>query len=242
MKVREAARPVHAPEKLQTADRRSLPFRVVGALLLAALVAAAWRWTPLRGLLDLDRLAAWIEPHRGAWYALPIVMLAFVLLGFLMVPVAIPILAAGLAFGPWRGSLYALVGALTTASLGFAIGRWIDPERVERLAGPKAPRWRRMLQGNGALAVFLIRKAPLPSAVVSVALGAFGASYRDFLLGSMLGLVPLILALDAFEGSLARALKDPTPGNVAVTALFLAVPLILAVAVNRALKRSRMDA
>jgi uncharacterized membrane protein YdjX (TVP38/TMEM64 family) len=182
-----------------------------------------------------------MEPHRRAWYGLPIVILVFVVLACLMVPVTIPILATGLALGPWLGSLYALIGAVTSASLAYAVGRKVGPERVERVAGPKIRGLSDKISGNGPLGVFLVRKTPLPNTLVNVAIGAAGARFRDFLLGSLLGLVPLILALDAFEGSLMQVFKKATPGNVAVAALFLVVPLFLAFRINRALKRSRMS-
>jgi uncharacterized membrane protein YdjX (TVP38/TMEM64 family) len=242
-KFEEVARPPPVQEQpVGPVDRRKFWFRIVGVLVLAVLVAVAWRWLPLRQLLDLDRMAAWMEPHRRAWYGLPIVILFFAVLGFLMVPVVIPVLATGLAFGPWLGSLYSLIGALTSATLAYALGRRIGPERMARLAGPKIGRISEKVKGHGPLAVFLLRKTPLPGTIVNVAIGAFGARFGDFLLGVILGVVPLVLALDAFEGNLTRVLEHATPGNVAVTVLFLVVPLFVAFRINRALKRSRMDA
>jgi uncharacterized membrane protein YdjX (TVP38/TMEM64 family) len=240
-KFEEVARPVPVQEQVGPVDRRKFLFRIVGVVVLAALVAVAWQWLPLRRLLDLDRMAAWMEPHRCAWYGLPIVIVVFAVLGFLMVPVVIPILATGLAFGPWLGSLYALIGALTSATFAYALGRKIGPERMVRLAGPKIARISEKLKGHGPLAVFLLRKTPLPGTIVNVAIGAFGARFSDFLLGAILGLVPLVLALDAFEGNLTRVLEHATPGNVAVTLLFLVVPLLVAFRINRALKRTRID-
>ena len=238
-KIQEAPLPVPDQKAVEFPERRALLPRVLGILLLAVLVAVAWRWTPLRSLLDLDRMASWMEPHRRAWYGLPVVMLVFVVLACLMVPVAVPILATGLAIGPWLGSLYALIGALSSASLAYAVGRRVGPERMERVAGSKIRRICDKMRGNGALAVFLVRKTPLPSTIVNVAIGASGARFRDFVLGSLLGLVPLILALDAFEGNLSLVLEKATPGNVAVAAMFLVIPLFLAYRINQTLKRSK---
>jgi len=241
-KVQEAPRPVRDQKPVEFSGRRRLVLRAIGVLLLAALVAAAWHWTPLRSLLDLDRMARWMEPLRGAWYGLPIVMLVFVVLSCLMVPLMIPILATGLAVGPWLGLLYALIGGLTSSTLAYAVGRGIGPQRIERVGGAKIRGLAARIGGNGPLALYLVRKTPLPSVILDVAIGASGARYRDFFLASMLKLVPLILALDAFEGSLGRVLEKPTPGNVAVALLFLVLPLVLVVILNRTLKRSKMGA
>jgi uncharacterized membrane protein YdjX (TVP38/TMEM64 family) len=239
--VSEARRLAQAQEPVYAPDRRSLVIRIAAVLLVALLLAAAWRWTSLRELLDLDRMAAWMEPHRWAWYSLPLVLLLFTLLKFLMVPMVVPILATGLAFGPWLGSIYALIGALGSASLGYGVGSIIGPQRLERVAGPRFRRLSEKVKGSGPLAVFLILKTPLPSVIINIALGASGVRYRDFLLGSLLGLLPLVLALDAFEGSLMRVLEQPTPGNVVVATLFLLIPLTLALRINRALKKSRIE-
>ena len=60
---------------------------------------------------------------RHAWYALPMVMLAFVVLA--VVPVMLLIAATGIAFGPVLGPIYAMAGCLASGSVGFAIGRWM---------------------------------------------------------------------------------------------------------------------
>jgi hypothetical protein len=53
--------------------------RVTALLTFCALLVVAWRWIPVTAL-NPDESPAWTEPHRHAWYALPIVMLAFIAL------------------------------------------------------------------------------------------------------------------------------------------------------------------
>ena len=220
-------------------DRKSTWLRIVGVLLFFGLLAAAWQWTPLKGLLDLQRIAEWVEPHRTAWYAPPAVVAAFVLLGLLMVPVLLLITATGIAFGPWLGSLYALAGALTSASVGFAFGRLAGQRRIERVGGRKIGDISRKIERNGTLAVYVIRKIPLPFLFSNLVIGASRVRFRDFLLGSVLGLGPIVIALAGFGYHLTRSLNDPTPAKIAVAVAFLAVPLTIAYLLNRVLRRSR---
>ena len=220
-------------------DRKSTWIRVVGVLLFFALLAAAWQWTPLKALLDLQRVADWVEPHRTAWYAPPAVVAAFVLLGILMVPVLLLITATGIAFGPWLGSLYALVGALTSASVGFAFGRLAGQRRIERVGGRKLGDISRKIERNGTLAVYVIRKIPMPFLFSNLVIGASRVRFRDFLLGSILGLGPIVIALAGFGYHLTRTLEDPTPAKIAIAVSFLAVPLTIAWILNRVLRRSR---
>ena len=86
-RVPEASFPSSVQEPLARPARKSLLLRILAALFLAALLAAAWKWTPLRNVLDLERLAATLQPYRRAWYSLPLVILFFVVLQFLMVPI-----------------------------------------------------------------------------------------------------------------------------------------------------------
>jgi uncharacterized membrane protein YdjX (TVP38/TMEM64 family) len=205
------------------------------------LLAAAWQWTPVRDLLDLQRLSAWLEPYRHAWYALPLIVAAYVIGGLLMISVLLLILATGLAFGPWLGSLYALAGCFASAAVGFAIGRRAGIRRVEKLAGSRVQRIQRNLKRNGTLAVFVIRKVPAPYMLANIVMGASTIPFRDYLLGTLLGMGPMIIALAGFGYQLTQAFDDPSPRTIAIAAAFLLVPLALAWGLNRVLKR-RMEA
>jgi uncharacterized membrane protein YdjX (TVP38/TMEM64 family) len=191
----------------------------------------------LAWLPDLNDVAAWLEPFRHAWYALPLVMLAFVILA--VVPVVLLITATGLAFGPILGPIYAMAGCLTSASVGFAVGRWMGRRRVERLGGKRVAQISRALQRNGTLAVFLVRKVPAPFTLSNIVVGASSVAYRDFILGTVLGMGAFVVALAGFGYHLTQALRDPSPQALLGAALFVGVPLTLAWFINRALRPTR---
>ena len=70
---------------------------------------------------DPQAVTTWFASIRHAWYALPLVAVAFVLLGALLVPVILLIAATGLAFGPWLGPVYALAGSIASGSVGLRV-------------------------------------------------------------------------------------------------------------------------
>ena len=210
--------------------------RLAAMALICALCVAAWNWSPLAGMTP-DELSAWAEPHRHAWYALPIVMLAFIALG--LFPVLLLITATGIAFGPVLGPIYAMAGCLASASTGFAIGRGLGMRRVERLGGDRIAGVTRALHRNGTLAVFFVRKVPAPFTLVNIVIGASSVRYVDFLLGTLLGMGVLVVALAGFGYQLIQALRDPSPATLAGAALFVGVPLTLAWFINRTLRRAR---
>ncbi len=208
--------------------------RASAVLATTGLLVAAWKWLPA---LEPRDLSAWLAPHRHAWYALPMVMLLFVALA--MVPVVLLIAATGLAFGPVLGPLYAMAGCLASASAGFAIGRWMGQRRVTQLGGERVARIGRKLKRNGTLAVFLVRKVPAPFTLANIVIGASSVAYRDFIIGTLLGMGAFVVALAGFGYQLTRVLQNPSPETWIGAGLFVAVPLTLAWLVNRTLKRTR---
>lgn len=208
--------------------------RTSAVLVVIGLLIAAWKWLPT---LDLRELSQWLEPHRHAWYALPLVMAVFIALA--MVPVVLLIAATGLAFGPILGPIYAMAGCLASGSVGFAIGRSMGRRRVEQLGGARIARISRTLQRNGTLAVFLVRKIPAPFTLSNIVVGASSVSYRDFILGTILGMGAFVVALAGFGFQLVQLLRDPSPTTWLAAGLFIAVPLTLAWTLNRFLQRTR---
>ena len=156
--------------------------------------------------LDLHEVAAWLAPHRHAWYALPIVMLAFVALA--LVPVMLLIAATGIAFGPVLGPAVR-DGRMPGERVDWLRARPLaGPKRVEQLGGERVTRVTRGLKRNGTLAVFLVRKVPAPFALVNVVIGASAVGYREFIIGTVLGMGAIVVALAGFGYQLPMALAS----------------------------------
>ena len=209
--------------------------RVAALLAAGGLVLAAWYLTPV-STLDPQQISAWLAPHRTAWYGLPVVVVAFVTLGLIMVPVLLLIAATGIAFGPLLGPIYAMAGCLASATIGFAIGRWMGLRRVEHIGGDRISRVTRALKRNGTLAVFLARKVPVPFTLTNIVVGASTVHFRDFIVGTVLGMGAFVIALSGFGYQLTQVWQKPSPTALAGAALFIAVPLVLALVINRALR------
>jgi phospholipase D1/2 len=203
---------------------------------LGGLALIGWSVVPEAGSTSLRDFSEWFAPHRRAWYALPIVALAFVLLGLAMVPVLLLIAITGVAFGPFLGPLYAMAGSLASASIGFAIGRWTGLGRIERVGGTRVTRILRSLERNGTLAVFLLRKIPAPFLIANIVAGASRVSYRDFVVGTLLGMSAGVVALAGFGYQLTNVWRSPSPATIMTALAVVAIPLTLAWFINRALR------
>jgi phospholipase D1/2 len=190
--------------------RIALGLAAVGALL------ALWRWSPLAEMASVERLASAAAPLReSAWG--PVAALAvFTVAGMLMVPVTALIVATGLVFGGAVGFATALVGSLTTAAGGYAAGALLWRDAVRRLMGKRANELSRKLAARGVLAMTALRIVPVaPFTVVNVAAGASHIRWRDYLLGTLLGMAPGVLGLTLIADRVAAVVREPHFSDVA---------------------------
>ncbi len=210
------------------------------ALILALLaLAAAWRWTPLNEWLSPDQMRAWLSLFDSPLTRGLVAVGAFFVASVLMVPLTLLAVLGGMAFGGFDGFAYVLASALGSAALVFTIGRSLSQDAVNRLSGRRLARISRRLTDRGVLAVAVLRLIPVaPFTVFNLVAGASQLKFRQFLLGSVLGLTPGIGALTLFSDSLWSALRDPSWKSILAVSAFAAV-IIVAVIVMRRWLRSR---
>ena len=211
-------------EREQTILRKAL---VRLALIIVTLLGLAvlWRWGPLSDFADVGALDAWSQALRSDWMASLAMIAAFVVGGLLMFPVLILIGATGLIFGPFVGMLIAGVGALLSAIVGYGLGVIVGRKTLERMSGGRLHRLSWQLARRGLLSMSLIRLLPLaPFTLINLAAGASHIKFRDFVLGTMLGMAPGMAAIVLFSGQLGEVLRSPDLYNVgALTALLLII-------------------
>lgn len=214
---------------------RRLPGAVkAGAVVLVLLgILLAWRYGPLAAYADIERVREILGGLGGVWTPLAVTGL-YVAAGLVGFPVTVLIAATAMVFGGWLGLLYAALGTLVSATVGFAIGARLGHKPLVGLLGPRVNTIRREIVRRGVLAVATIRLLPIaPFAVINLMAGAGGVRFVDFIGGTALGLAPGIVAMSAFGDQLLAVVKDPTPGRIAVAAALLAAWIAIAFALQR---------
>jgi phospholipase D1/2 len=211
--------------------------RLLGVLLALLALAAAWRWTGLRAWTDPDRLAEAIQPYRTSWVALPITLIVFVLLELVLFPVLVLVFACGVVFGPWLGTLYALLGSIASAIPPFLLGKRLGRERVERWGGATVRKISGILERRGMLAVFLVRKVPAPYTLVNLVCGASPVSLRDFVVGTLLGMGTGVAVLTVLGGQLIELARHPDAENVTLAVTLFVAPIAVVIALQYWLAR-----
>lgn len=202
-----------------------LPFRAFLRFCIVALAVAVlallWRYTPLSEMTDLDRLqdafrAMAAEP-LGPLY----VCAVFVVGGMVFFPVTLMILVTAAIFGPVLGFVYGLGGTLLSALIAYAGGRTISEGTLAALLGPRLDRIRTRVAHNGLSAVVAARIVPVaPFTLVNLVAGATRVSLWDFLVGTVLGMAPGMLALAIFGHQAMETMSNPSWRDGALLVLF----------------------
>jgi len=210
-------------EKSTSRKRYLIKVVVILAVLLG--MAAAWRWTPLSDWINVKQLAAWVRAIEGNTLSGLAVVGAYVLGGFVMAPVTLLVGATAMIFGPLKASIYALAGCISSAVATYAIGAYLGKGLIRKMAGKKINRLGKILARQGLLTVAIVRNLPVaPFTIVNLIAGASRIRFRDYLIGTAIGMAPGVLAISIFADRLILAVKDPEWENIAI-AIGLAVVL-----------------
>ena len=133
---------------------------------------------------------------------------------FVLFPRPLLTLFAVVAFGPWLGFAYSAVGILLAALATYYAGRVLRRDTVVRLAGKKADKASKVLRRHGVLSIFAANMVPVPPFVVqNMIAGAVRIPLWDYTLGSVLGMLPGLLAATVFGNQIVRWLEDPAGMN-----------------------------
>jgi uncharacterized membrane protein YdjX (TVP38/TMEM64 family) len=225
--------------------RSSVRARLAGVALVVLLLAAAaiaWRYTPLQDWLAPGRLIELGTSLRDERMAPLFAILAFVAAGLILFPVSVLVGITAIVFGPLLGTVYALIGATVSGAMTFAIGRHLSKDTVRALAGRRLNDLSRRLGERGLLAIIFARVVPVgPFSIVNIVAGASHIRWRDFILGTVIGLIPGVTIASIFVDRLAAAIREPGAATFALLALVGAALVALVGWIARKL-RARAEA
>jgi uncharacterized membrane protein YdjX (TVP38/TMEM64 family) len=122
-----------------------------------------------------------------------------------------------MTFGAWPGFAYALLGAIASALVTYMIGAWYGQDALRRLLGPRLDRVLTVIARQGVLAVALIRLVPIaPFTVVNLIAGASAIKLPDYLIGTVIGMLPGLIVISVLGGRIMELLTNPSATEVAL--------------------------
>jgi uncharacterized membrane protein YdjX (TVP38/TMEM64 family) len=202
---------------------RSPAWGKIAMFALACLtLTAIWKYTPLATFLDGNHITGWARRAGDEWWVPILTVLAYTPVAFTLFPRPLLTLFAVIAFGPFMGFIYAMLGIELSAWVSFVLGKKMDRNTVRRIAGTKLNGILQVLRRRGLLAMTALRLVPIaPFLVEGVVAGAARVKLSDFMIGTGLGMLPGTLTSTVFGDQLQVWLEDPSRINYWLIALVL---------------------
>lgn len=138
----------------------------------------------------------------GIWA--PIVYIIFYTLRvFILFPASLFSIAGGLAFGPLLGTVYTLIGATGCAVIEFFFARFVGRKRVAQLIHGRIAKIDHGIERHGFATVLWIRLIPnVAYDIQNVSLGLTNVRLRDYVLATVIGMIPGAFAISTLGDSL----------------------------------------
>jgi len=184
---------------------------VLGGLMFWASQSIEW--------LSSDSINAFLEKSRGTYFALPTVLLVYVIGGILFFPVTVLSLAVAAIFGPIWGPIYGIMGALLSSAILFGIGKVSGNAGLRKIGGPKVAAVDEKLKRSGIVGVAAIRMLPVaPFSLVNLVAGISSIGIIQFLIGTFLGMFPPMIAKGLVGDSIAQIWQNPSVETISYLA------------------------
>ncbi len=158
---------------------------IMGGAIVAARALGLFRFT------DMATLAGEIRGLQQRPYMAPLFVVVYAVATALALPGSVLTIAGGAIFGFGLGTLLNWLGASIGAVIAYFMARSLGLDAVRRLLGRRADTLERLAGDHGFATVLRLRLIPIiPFNVLNFASGLAGVRARDYVLGTLIGLVP----------------------------------------------------
>jgi uncharacterized membrane protein YdjX (TVP38/TMEM64 family) len=165
-------------------------------LLAAALFLGLYGIGTWTGLLDdLDTTAVRQMVVEAGVLGILVYVVIFALGELVHVPGIVFVGAGTLAYGPWGGFGMGLLGAIVSVSVSFFVVRFVGGNALARVERPFMRRMLAKLDSQPIRTVAILRLVFWLAPPLNYALAMTNVRYRDYLAGSIIGLVVPVLAM-----------------------------------------------
>ena len=149
-------------------------------------------------------------------------------LGVLFLPATPFTIAGAVIFGKFHGMLYNLAADSLGASISFYLGRYFLHGVARGFLETRMPWLDRKATEEGFSVIFYLRIFWFPFIVLNYAAGATKIRFRDYLLGTVLGLLPPVFLFTYFVGAMKEVLATyRRPADLLTFDLVLPVLLLV---------------
>jgi len=176
---------------------------ILKAAILVIFVAMAIflvRYTPIKDYLSVEALGRFLDVV-GIWA--PVVFMVIYAGGVCLFLPGTLLTGLGAAiFGAYWGFVYVWFGAMAGASIAFWIGRTLGREFASSLIGDKLRKYDDAIERNGFATVLYLRLVYFPFTPMNFGMGLTKVHFRDYFLGTGLGIIVGTFIFTFFIGNL----------------------------------------
>ncbi len=176
--------------------------------------------TTLSEYTDVERMEAVFKQITGSPWTPVLVALIYVFASLLLFPITVLLILTSVVFDPLTAVVYAIIGTTLGALTTYGIGAWGGRKLVHRLMGHRLTAISQRVARKGIIAVVALRVTPIaPFSLINMVAGATHIRLTDFIVGTVLGLLPSVILLTMVGDGLWSALSDPTPARIGLLVL-----------------------
>ena len=212
---------------LTSQSKRGLK-RLVPVLLLAVFVLL-FIFGVFDFLHDRERIESFF--NDSGLFGPVLYVLAFVAAQPLSLPGAALIIPATFVWDWWEVFAYSMLGGIIASSLGFSISRWLAQDWVRRRLPQRFIGWEKRFVDHALLSTIALRLVTGYAPAADWFLGISKVRWREFIIGTILGLIPATFLFSYYGDDTVRWVQDAP--LIAVAVVLLAVIPITAVKAHK---------
>ncbi|MDQ7728467.1 VTT domain-containing protein [Halomonas sp. SpR8] len=209
----------------------------VGLLVAVVLLGLMWHLLQRYDLLTqarLSELIGYIRQWRTAPWMFAAVMGVYISALLLIFPLSLLVVVTGLLFGPVWGLVYATLGTLSSSVVSYWVGHWLGRDALMHYGGQHLRGLSGYLSKRGIRTMTVINLLPLaPFTLTNMLAGAFHLKFRDYMIGSTLGIVPGLAAVILLGSQLGALFTAASAKEIILAAVGLAAGVGLLIGLKR---------
>ena len=180
-------------------------------------------------LHDRERIESFF--NDSGFFGPVLYVLAFVAAQPLSLPGAALIIPATFVWDWWEVFAYSMLGGIIASSLGFIISRWLAQDWVRRRLPQRFIGWEKRFVDHALLSTIALRLVTGYAPAADWFLGISKVSWREFIIGTILGLIPATFLFSYYGDDTVRWVQNAP--LIAVAVVLTAVVLITAVKAHK---------
>jgi len=246
---RSRSAPLRSMFKKRTKDGRLVRKRWLAVLAFAvflAFLSLGFRFSLFFEWISIASVVEWVE-HAKSHSWLVVAFYLFFAIGVMVMPITLFPIIGGVLVNFWVALPLNLIAATIGGWFSFRVGRVVGRQTIEPLLRGNLKAMDTLSESRGLRTVLLLRLIGIPPFVVAnYGLGLSAVRNRDFILGTVIGVLPWMTLVTYMSTSLWRAVLEGGEKGLASALLKAGAPLTIlslvvmgGVAVSWWLKRRR---